>query len=84
MRKLPAVDTLGTRASGAKSPRMLSELERDVLRALRALPTEQRVRIAADVVAQAERHRYVAQAQRRASEAAGDRAAIGASPTSEH
>ena len=59
-------------------------LELDVLRALRELPPEQRLRIAADVIAQAERHSYLTRAQRRASEAAGDGAATGASPTSEH
>ena len=57
-------------------------LELDVLRALRELPSEQRLRVAADVVAQAARHRYMAQAQRRASEAASDGAATDASPTS--
>jgi hypothetical protein len=69
-------------ASAAHEPER--SLEFDVLRALRELPPGQRLRIAADVVAQAERHGYVAQAQRRASGAASDGAATGASPTSEH
>jgi hypothetical protein len=69
-------------ASGARSAWMLSELERDVLGALRALPAEQRLRIAADVVEQAEWHRYMAQAQRRASEAAVDGTATDAGPIS--
>jgi hypothetical protein len=59
-------------------------LELDVLRALRVLPPEQRLRIAADLVAQAERHRYMAQAQRRASEAAVDGTATDAGPISAH
>ena len=59
-------------------------LEFDLLRALRALSPKERLRIASGLSAPAERHSNFTRAQRGDSEAAGDGAATGASPTSEH
>jgi hypothetical protein len=59
-------------------------LEFDLLRALRALSPKERLRIAADLAAPAERHRNLTRAQRGDSEAVGDAAATDAGPTWAH
>jgi hypothetical protein len=51
----------GEAAAALSSPPSLSDLERDVLQALRALPPEERLTAVADLVARAEKQRYLGQ-----------------------